>query len=466
MSTDTSRLNLVRGLTLWGTISVVIGTVIGTGVFLKARVMTCNVESPMMVLGAWVAAGVLSLAGTLTYGELAAMLPEAGGEYVFLREGYGPRLAFVYGWAQSVIVFPASEAAKGVAFALFLNVLTHGGLERTYFTAHLFGHDFSFGQIQLIALATVFVVTAINCAAVSVSDKILSFLTALKVLFVFGIGIAAFLIGKGSMNHLSMTGSGVCEGVAASARGGWAGFGAAMLGALWAYDGWVNVTLAAGEVKNPSRNLPIALIGGMSCILVLYLLINSAYFYILTPSEVASVSPSSSVATETMKRFLGPASVGLITAGLLMSTLGSLYNGILAGARIPFAMARDGRFFSALGNVSKNTRVPVNALIVQWLWISLLTVSGSFDALTDYAMFAAWIFYGLVTSSVFIFRKKRPDAPRPYRTVGYPIIPVLFILTTACLLVTILWSAPRQSLFGLALIAAGIPLYNLWRGRA
>jgi basic amino acid/polyamine antiporter, APA family len=240
------------------------------------------------------------------------------------------------------------------------------------------------------------------------------------------------------------------------------GFGAAMLGALWAYDGWSNLTIVAGEVKNPQRNLPLALIGGMICIAFLYMFVNIAYFYVLTPTEVASVSTASSVATDVVKRFLGPFATSLMACGLLISSLGSLYTGILTGARIPFAMSRDRLFFRALGEISPRTRVPVHALIVQGLWVCVLALSGSFDTLTDYAMFAAWIFYGLATASVFLFRKRLPNVPRPYRTWGYPVIPIVFILVTCYLIVNTIWTAPARSLIGLFLILLGFPLYLYW----
>lgn len=451
---------LVRGLNLAGAIAVVVGTVIGTGVFLKARVMTCEVGSAGAVLAVWIVSGLLSLAGALTYAELAVMMPQAGGEYIFIRDAYGPRMGYVYGWTQFAITYTGSAAAKGAAFAVFLNVLMQGGLDMNYFTLHLFGYDFAFGRMQVVALSLVTIVTIINCLAVSVSGAIASFLTALKVLLILAVGAGVFLLAKGDWIHFAMSNSGgACEGVSAGARGGIAGFGAAMLAALWAYDGWSNLTIVAGEVKNPNRNLPLALIGGMTLIVLLYTFVNAAYFYVLSPTEAAGVSRSSSVATEAVRHLLGPLAASVMAAGLLVSTLGSCYTGILTGARIPYAMARDGLFFNGIGAVSKRTHVPVNALILQWVWVCILTLSGSFDTLTDYAMFAAWIFYGLATASVFLFRKRMPDARRPYRTWGYPVVPVMFLLVTAFLLTNTVITAPLQSLIGLGLIALGLPLY-------
>ncbi len=455
--------SLERGLKLFAAISIVVCTVIGTGIFLKARVMTCNVETPLMVLLVWVAAAVASLAGALTYAELGAMMPEAGGEYVFIREAYGPRWAFTYGWTQFSICYSASQAAKAVAFAVFLNVILAGSLEKTFFNLNIAGHIIPFGWMQVIALIIVALVTGINCFAVSTSGGVASFLTVLKIALVVGIGFGALAFAKGDWAHFGMINAGgTCEGVSSGAIGGWGGFAAAMLGALWAYDGWSNLTILAGEVQNPERNIPKALIGGMLTIVALYILVNLSYFHVLTPTEIASVPLSSSVATEVVLRFLGPIATGLMAAGLMISTLGSLHTGILTASRVPYAMARDGLFFHALGDVSERSHVPVKALIVQGIWISVLVLSGSFDTLTDYVIFAAWIFYSLNTATVFVFRKKLPDAPRAYRTFGYPIVPVIFLVVAAWLILSTITTAPLRSLIGLGFIAIGIPLYSYW----
>lgn len=465
MSTQpSSQITLVRGLGLIAALSIVIGNVIGTGVFLKARVMTCNVGEPSTVILVWIAAGLLSLAGALTYAELAAMFPQAGGEYVFLRKAYGAPAGFLYGWMQFIIAKTGSQAALGVSFAIFLNELTKGALNAKYFTLALFGRDFDFGLLQVVALLAIIIVTLINCAAVSFSGSVATVLTVIKIALVLVVGAGAFLFASGDWAHFAQSGAGgLCEDVNAATRigvaGFSAGFAAAMLGALWAYDGWNNLTLIAGEVKNPQRNIPIALIGGMALIAALYIFISVAYYYVLAPQEVASVAKSSSVAAETARRFMGAGAVSLIAMALLASTFGTLHTSILTGARVPYAMARDGLFFKSFGRISPKSRVPVSALLVQGAWACVLALSGSFDQLTNYVIFASWIFYGLVTASVFIFRKRMPDAERPYRAWGYPVVPALFLLVTAWLLLTTLWSSTFDSLVGLGLIAIGIPVY-------
>jgi APA family basic amino acid/polyamine antiporter len=460
----TDNVKLIRGLTLLAAVSIVIGNVIGTGVFLKARVMTCNVGTPGMVVTVWIAAGILSLAGALTYAELAAMMPRAGGEYVFVREAYGARLGFLYGWMQVFIAKTGSQASLAVAFGIFLNDLTNGALNSNFFTLNLFGFAVPFGSLQVAALGVIILFTLVNCATVSVSGHIATVLTFVKIALVLGIGLGAFALagGGGFANYGLANAGGACEGVAASARSGLAGFGAAMLGALWGYDGWNNLTLVAGEVKDPQRNIPRALISGMLVIIAAYVFVNIAYFYALTPTEVASVSAKSSVAREVAVRFFPAVAITLIAAGLLFSSIGSLHTSILTGARVPYAMARDRLFFQNLARLSPKTRVPIGALVLQGVWACILALSGSFDTLTDYVIFGSWIFYGLVTASVFIFRRRMPHAERPYRAWGYPVVPILFLLVTGGLLVNTLLTTPTQALIGLGLILLGLPVYWYW----
>ncbi len=456
---------LVRGLGLMAAISMIVGNVIGTGVFLKARVMTCNVGSPTWVIIAWVAAGILSLAGALTYAELSAMKPQAGGEYVFLRDAYGRVSSFLFGWMQIFVAKTGSQAAVAVAFAVFLNDLLGGGLKQTLFKTNALGFEYELTSLQIVAVMMIIIVTTINCASVSIGGQIATFLTFVKIGLVVLVGCGAFFLAQGDWTHYAMLNDGgVCEGVDKAARYGFegtpflAGFGAAMLGALWGYDGWNNLSLVAGEVENPKRNIPLALIGGTILIIILYVFVNAAYFYVLTPTEIASVSKDSSVAREVAVRFFGAGALVLITGGLMLSSLGTLHTSILAGSRVPFAMAEDGVMFKSLGRISA-TRVPVVALVTQGIWACLLALSGSFDTLTDYVIFGSWIFYALATASVFVFRAKYPDLERPYRAFGYPVVPVVFILVALWLLINTIMTNPKQSGIGIFLILAGLPIY-------
>ncbi|HZE72048.1 MAG TPA: amino acid permease [Pyrinomonadaceae bacterium] len=458
--TNKRQSELVRGLGPVAAISINVGNIIGTGVFLKARVMTCNVGSPGRVIFVWIAAGLLALAGALTYAELTTMRPEAGAEYVIMRDAYGRRWGFLYGWTQFMISRTASAAALAVGFSIFLNDLTAGALKQVFFTVKLpYGIELPFGKLQIVALVTLACTTLINCAAVSMSGHVASFITILKVLLVLGVGLAAFFYQGGSWTHLSLANAGgSCEGVTVLG-GGFSGFFAAMLGALWAYDGWNNVSFMAGEVKHPERNLPLALIGGMLIVMVLYVLANVSYYYVLTPTEVASVSAASSVAAEAARRVVGPMAVSLMAGIMMISSWGSLQTSILGTARIPYAMALDGLSPQSLSRVSRRSCVPVISLVVQAFWAAVLVLSGSFDQLTDFAIFAFWLFYGMITAAVFVFRRKLANEHRPYRTLGYPFVPAVFVLVTVCLILFTLKNAFVQSVIGLIIIALGLPLY-------
>jgi basic amino acid/polyamine antiporter, APA family len=464
-SSTGARGELTRGVGPWAAAAVNVANMIGTGVFLKSRVMTCNVGSAKLVLLVWFAAGLLSLAGTFAYSEIAAMMPEAGGDYVYLRRAYGRLVGFLYGWVAFAVARAGSQAALAVGLAIFMNVALGGALERRLDVA-VAGAPLGISGLTLVALAAIWTVALINCASVASGGRMALALTLAKVGLVLGIGIGAFVFAAGDWSHLKESGlAGTCEGVASSARGGLAGFGAAMLGALWAYDGWQNVAPLAGEVRDPQRNLPRAFVGGTLAVAALYLLVNLAYFYALTPVQIASVPASSSVATEVMQRFLGPIAVSMTAVALMISSFGALHASVLANSRIPFAMARDGLFFRALVRLSPRSNVPVRAILAQAAWASVLALSGTYDTLTDSVIFSSWLFYGLMTAALFVFRKKMPDAPRPYRAFGYPLIPMIFLLVTAALLVNTFVAAPREALRGIAILAAGLPFYWYWARR-
>jgi basic amino acid/polyamine antiporter, APA family len=472
---------LIRGLGLIAAISVIIGNVIGTGVFLKARVMTCNVGTPTWVIMAWIAAGLLSLAGALTYAELTAMKPHAAGPYVFLRDSYGRLSSFLFGWMQLFIARTGSQASVAVVFAIALNDYLGGALKQTLFATSLAGISFEITSLQIIAVVVIGIFTTLNCLSVSMTGQIATVLTAVKIGLVFFVGLGAFLfVTGGSFANFSLAESGgACEGVADAVRYGsaqytfLAGFGAAMLGALWGYDGWDNLSFVAGEVKDPNRNVPIAIIGSVLLIIVLYVGVHVAYFYIFDPTTIASVSKDSSVAMAVVSRFFGGdiltfgtgVAVAIFTVGLMMSSLGTLHTSILSASRIPYAMAKDGMMFKPFERLSVNA-VPINGVLFQGVWASILALSGSFDTLTDYVVFGSWIFYALITSSIFVFRRKYPDADRPYRAFGYPVVPIVFLLVAGWLLINTMWTAPKQSFIGIGLIILGLPVYYYLTNRA
>jgi basic amino acid/polyamine antiporter, APA family len=457
---------LIRCLTFTDTTALVIGTIIGTGVFLKTAVMAQQVGTPALVLAAWVVAGALSLAGALTYAELGAMLPHAGGEYVYLRTAYGKTLAFLYGWTVLAIEATGSIAALGAAFATFLSSLLPIGSVWIEHTFNVFGHEifWSFGLKQVIAVGVILFFSAVNCAGVAFGGRVQVVFTTAKLLGIFVVVAGVFLFSESATWSNLAAGSGMPQ---------WSGlkaFGAAMLAALWAYNGWNNMPMVAGEVRDPGRNVPRALIVGMLVVLAAYGLANLAYLYALPFDDVVTSNSTAyrsalPVATKAAQTFLGTLGAKFVTVAFLLSTLGALQGVILVKARIPFAMARDGLFFSSIGQVSKNTRVPARAIGIGAVWASVLAVSGSFDQLTDFVIFAAWIFYGLTAASVFVLRRKMPNAPRPYRTLGYPVVPLLFVLVALWLLINTLQTNPVGSVIGLLLILLGLPLYAYFQRR-
>jgi len=425
--------------------------------------MTCNVGTPGKALIVWVLAGLLALAGALTYAELLAMKPRAAGEYGLVRDAYGRPLGFIYGWTQFLIARTASAAALAVGFAIFLNDLVGGTLRPAVLGPFTLPGGFSFAltRLQLVALAAIIITTLINCAAVRVSGGVASVLTGMKIVLLLGVGFGAFFYSSGDWGHLGLVNSGgLCEGVPIT-TGGIAGFAAAMIGALWAYDGWNNITFLAGEVKNPGRNLPLALIGGGLVVMALYLFVNVSYFHVLTPTEIASVPASSSVAAEVVRRLLGALAVTLMAGAMMTSSFGALHASILATARIPYALAKDGLIVKSLAHVSPRTHVPIRALVVQCFWACVVALSGEYDTLTDYAIFALTLFYALVAASIFIYRRREPDAERPYRVWGYPVVPILFLIVSVALIIQTIVNTPRQSAIGLFLISLGVPVYWL-----
>ena len=454
---------LVRALSLRDAIALVL-TVIGTGVFLKTAPMAQLVGSPSRVLLAWLAAGLLSLAGALTYAELGAMMPEAGGEYVYLREAYGGLAAFLFGWTNLVLIATGGVAAVSTALASFLSSFVPLDMVWATRDFHLLGQvvHWRLGIQQLVAVAVIILFSAINARGVALVARVQWLATIAKLGGIAIIVLGAFLLSRtGSWQHLR---SPVTAGIVG---GGLSAFGAAMLAALWAYQGWANVAMVAGEIEKPERNVPRALIYGMVIVIVVYLVTNLAYFYALPFSEVLTSNstayrdalPVAAKAAYTFFKY-GPQ---LVSIAFIVAVLGSLNGIILMNARVPFAMARDGLFFRRLGDLSPTTRVPVIAIWIQAIWASVLTLSGTFDQITTSVIFAVWVFTALVGSSLFVLRRKLPAAPRRYRALGYPVVPALFVLVAVWLVVNTLMASPVESAAGLVLIALGLPFFLYFR---
>ncbi|MBL0160645.1 MAG: amino acid permease [Bryobacterales bacterium] len=447
---------LRRDLGVWGAASIVVGTVIGSGIFLVPKRMILEVGDPWMVFAVWVFGGVLSLAGALTYAELAAMMPEAGGEYNYLRAAYGPFWGFLYGWTQMWVAKSGSIATLATGFFYYLANF-RPELENVAFQIPIplgdGGGPLDVRMGQLLAICVILALGVLNCFGVRVGGGVQVGVTILKVALIGGI------IGFGLLGS-----AGVADGgaVHVGATGGMAGFFAALVAALWAYDGWNNVSMVSSEVKDPQRNLPRALVYGTAGVVVIYLLTNLAYFHVLSADEVAGADR---VAATMMKRVAGAWGADAVSIAAMISIFAALNGSILSGSRVPYALARDGYFFKRFAQVSETHATPGFSILAMSGWAAVLVLSGRYDQLLTLVIFPSWILYGMATAAVMVLRRKLPDAPRPYRTVGYPVVPVLFVLVAGLLVFFTLKNSPRESLLGLVLIALGLPFYWHWRGK-
>ena len=452
-ASQTEKPTLRRALGLSAAIAIVVGTTIGSGIFLVPKDMINQVGTPGMVFAVWIFGGILSLFGALTYAEMAAALPGAGGEYVYLTEAYGPFWGFVFGWTQLWVAKSASIATLATGFYLYLaNFIPE--LSHVALTIPLplgpEGGPLEIRYGQLFAMVVIMALAWLNYYGVQFGGAVQVAVTVVKVVLIIGIVIIGLGSSHGSVANFSTT---------IPAAGGFTGFFAALVAALWAYDGWNNVSMVSSEIKNPSRNLPLALIGGMLLIIVVYLAANAAYFYVL-PAQ--SVGTSDRVAGEMMRRILGAPGAGAVSVAAMISIFAALNGSILTGSRVPYAMARDGLFFARVGFVHPKYRTPGVSIIAVSAWGAILLLSGQYDNLYRLVIFSSWILYGLAAAAVIVLRKKRPDLQRPYRVLGYPIVPILFVGVAGLLLVSTFIKSYRESIIGLVLIAAGIPFYYHW----
>ncbi len=457
-------LELRRDLTVTHATSLVVGITIGTGVFLKSAAMAQAVGTPALVLAAWVAAGVVAMLGALCFAELGALLPDAGGEYVYLRAAFGEVPGFLYA-CNSFVLGGASIAAYGAAVAIFISDIHP--FDTLWFSRrlHLFGTDYTlqFGTRQLIAVGVIAVFAAINCAGVMLGGRVQTALTAAKVVAILAVAVGVLgFSSTGDWANLTAP--------SGAASGGFAGFGAAMFAALWAYSGWQYLPMAASEVQDPQRTLPRAIIGGSLLVLAIYLLINAAYLYALPFWQVSSAnstaySEAPSVAARAVQTFLGARAAPVAALIFLISTVGSLNGTILARARVSYAASSDGLFFAPFARLSPRTRVPVTSLVLLCIWGALLAASGTFDQLTNMAVMSYALFWIPVMLAVLVLRRKLAHAPRPYRLPGYPVVPLVFLLVMVWIALSALITSPKESIATVLLILLGLPLYPLFRRR-
>ncbi len=429
----------------WSASAIVVGSIIGTGIFLKTAVMAQLMGSSRDVLLAWVVSGMLSFAGALTYAELCARLPRAGGEYALLKESMGPTLAFTYGWTRFWIGSPGTIAAYAVGSATFLSGVT------------------PLSSPKAAALAFIAVFTGINCLKVELSSVVQNALTALKILLIIGLVIGIYILGAPYAADIMPMAPPSGLDYASS-------FGLAMIAALWAFDGWNNLPMVGEEVRNPQRNIPIALTVGLLVVLALYLSANLSYFHVLGLGQVQSAYSAQNphalpVATLAASSFLGKWSVPVLSMAFVISALGAMNGSIMTGARVPYAMARDGLFFKGLSHAGEHTHVPTRAVLVQGGIASALALTGTFDQLTDYVVVASWLYYALTTVGLFVLRSRDPYVVPAFKVPGYPVVPGLFILGSALLIGNSAYRAPKEALIGLGLIALGVPFYMYFKGQ-
>jgi APA family basic amino acid/polyamine antiporter len=445
---NSSSLDLSRELGVSHASAVVVGTIIGSGIFLVPTEMVQAVGSAKLVYLVWLVGGLLSFFGALTYAELGAMKPQAGGEYVYVRDAYGPLTAFLYGWTWFVIAKPASVATVVTGFVRILGTFS----VFSFFSANAMSTPVAISWGQVVAIAAAILISFLNYVGIKKAGEFQLVFTVLKVAIILGIVVACFAGGAGAgggWNNFAGTFTG--------AKGGIAGFMAALVAALWAYDGWNDLNMVAGEVKHPERSIPIALIAGVGIVGVLYILVNAGVQYVLPASAIAG---SPRPASDAVALVIGRAGAGIVSAGMALSMLVGLNGTVMSGARVPFAVARDGYFFRILAEVHPKFHTPSAAIVAQAvLSIMLLLLGGNFQQLFSLAIFAEWLFYMIAGSTIFVFRRREPDAPRPYRTLGYPVVPAIFVAVAAALLGYTFKNEWPNSGYGVLIIIAGIPVF-------
>lgn len=450
-----SRPELSRDLGVSHASAVVVGTIIGSGIFLVPAEMMQAVGSAKLVYLAWVVGGLLSFFGALTYAELGAMKPQAGGEYVYVRDGFGPLAGFLYAWTWFVIAKPASIATVVTGLVRILGTFS----AFSFFSVNIVQSPFAVNWGQIFAIAAAILISVLNYLGVKKAGEFQLVFTLLKVAIILGIVVVCFsgmgnATGRGWSNFASTF---------AGAKGGVAGFMAALVAALWAYDGWNDLNMVAGEVKRPERNIPIALIAGVATVGVLYVLVNAGVQYVLPASAIAA---SPRPASDAVALVMGRMGASIVSAGMALSMLVTLNGTIMSGARVPFAVARDGYFFRGLAEVHPRYHTPSVAIVVQAvLSILLLLLGANFRQLFSLAIFAEWLFYMIAGSTIFVFRRREPQASRPYRMWGYPLVPVVFVAVAAALLCFTFKNDWPNSGYGVLVILAGIPVFAAFAAR-
>jgi len=442
---ETAGPHLLRDLGVSQACAVVAGTIIGSGIFLVPAEMMQAVGSAKLVYLAWIVGGLLSFFGALTYAELGSMKPQAGGEYVYVRDAYGPLPGFLYAWTWFLIAKPASIATVTVGLVRILGTFS----VFTFFSDAIVSRPFIITYGQLVAIAAALLISFLNYIGIKKAGEFQLLFTILKIAIIVAIVAVGFSYSAGSWAHFAENYS--------AAKGGVAGFMAALVAALWAYDGWNDLTMVSEEIREPERNIPIALIVGVATVGALYMLVNAAVQFVL---PAATIAASPRPASDAIGLVWGHLGASVVSAGMALSMLVTLNGTTMSGARVPFAVARDRYFFSALAEVHPRFHTPSVAIVVQAaLSIILLLLGGNFRQFFSLAIFAEWLFYMIAGSTIFVFRRRDPLARRPYRVWGYPVVPALFVMASALLLYYTFTDNLRNSTLGCLAILAGIPLF-------
>jgi APA family basic amino acid/polyamine antiporter len=451
---------LERRLGVFSATAIIVGSMIGSGIFIAPSIMAGYIATPGVWLGLWIIGGVLTLLGALAYAELSAMMPRAGGQYVFLREAFGPLPGFLYGWTLFLVIQTGTNAAVAIAFAKFLGGVGVPVGERDIVLSL---GVFTLSRAQIVAALVIALLTWVNVRGVREGAIVQNVFTSLKVGAIALLVGAAFASRSGSAAHFSPV-LGTSVGAKGIELGFLAAMGVAMSKALFAYDAWNTVTFVAGEVRNPERSLPRALLAGTAVTMLAYTAACAAYLYILPVGRMAGIVENR-VASEVASVLFGGAGVTLVSIAILVSTFGCANGLILGGARVLYAMAQDRLFFPIAGRVDAKRQTPSGALVLQGVWSGVLALSGSYDRLLTYVTFASLSFNALTVVGLFVLRRKRPNLERPYRAWGYPVTPALYVAGASFFVVYIFLGDPRDACAGLVLVALGLPAYALFRRR-
>ncbi|HET8549371.1 MAG TPA: amino acid permease [Bryobacteraceae bacterium] len=446
---------LVKGLGLLDATTLVMGSMIGSGIFIVSADIARQVQAPGLMIATWIVTAVMTIIAALSYGELAAMMPQAGGQYVYLREAFGRLFGFLYGWTLFLVIQTGTVAAVAVAFAKFTGVFFPAISETNRVLPFV-------NTQQLLAIGVLVLLTVVNTRGVRTGAVVQNIFTFAKVAALLGLVAFGFLAGRNPDATARNFGDfwGNADWSFTTIRL----VGVAMVGALFSADAWNNVTFTAGEMRNPRRTLPLSLAVGVGVVSALYIACNFVYLNAL-PIERIQTAPADRVATAVVSQMFGPVGVQLMAAAIMVSTFGCLNGMILAGARVYYAMALDRLFFRRVGSLDPKHHTPVVSLVVQCVWACALTLTGRYGDLLDYVIFAVLLFYILTIAGVFVLRRRRPDADRPYRAIGYPVLPALYIALAGVIEVLLLLYKPNYTWPGLIIVLLGLPVYWLWRRR-